>query len=157
MGRNILAFAAGFIALAITGCLSTGALQLTTTPGQKFNAGGRIYLHSATPDKIGIQDRMEHRLLKAGFEVRPGIFVKGSDTYIDMAKKGKAGVRDYRLQYNYHANRMFLINRLVIRSFDASMIDLDSGKKVLEMKFQGRRSVDSFTDVFMEKMIELRN
>jgi hypothetical protein len=157
MGKIFHTFAVGLIILAVSGCLSTGALQLTSIPNERFDNKGRIYLHSAAVDSSGIQDCIEYRLLKAGFDVKPGIFVKSGDKYIDMAKKGKSGAKDYKLQYDIHASRMFLINRLVIREFDASMIDLKSGKTVLEMKFQGRRSINSFTDLFMEKIIALRN
>lgn len=157
MVKTIHSLVVGIIALAVSGCLSTGTLQLTSTRGEKYDGRGRIYLYSAAVDSIGIQDCLEHRLLKAGFDVKPGIFVKGSDRFIDLAKKGKSGGKDYKLQYDFHADRMFLINRLVVRRFDASMIDLNSGKTVVEMKFQGRRSVNSFTDLFMEKIIALRN
>lgn len=156
MGKIFNAVATGILAGVVSGCLSMGAIQMTPSPGQSFNDNGRIYLHAKSPDIVGIQDALEHRLLKAGYQVKPEIFVRSSDKYVIDARKGKSREKDYVLEYSYHSRRTFLIRRLVIDKFDAKLTNLENGKKVMELKFEGKMSPGAFLDEFMKKLETIR-
>jgi len=148
------------VLLAVTaltaGCLSSGSLVVTMAPGQVLDDKGRIFLDRKSPDTAGFQDELEHRLLKAGFEVRPEIFIKNKDESVLRARAGKSFDKDYVLEYRYHTRRTFLVRRLVVDRFEGKMLSRDTGKKVMEVRFEGKKSVRSFLEEFVEKMTELR-
>ena len=141
--------------IVLSGCLSSGIIQVTNRPGEKIDPRGRIHLKNISEDILGIQDKLEHRLIKAGFEVRPDIFVKSSDTFIASSRKAKSGVIDYSLEYEYSVRRTFLFKRLFVDDFNAKMLNLETGKTILVMNFKGRRSESSFLDELMSKMEEV--
>lgn len=152
MGKIYHAACVFFFAIGVSGCLSTGSLRVETAPGWVLGGDCRILLAVTSPDPVLIQDQLEHRLLKAGYQVKPDIFVKSNDSYLASARKGKSAEKDFRLEYGYSTRRTFLVRRLVIDSFEAKMTGVDSRKKVMEMKFRGKMSPQRFVDEFMEKI-----
>ena len=143
-------------AVSITGsaCMSTGNIQVISRPGEKIDLKGRLHLKNLSEDPLGIQDSLEHRLLKAGFEIRPEIFVKSSDGFVAKSRKAKSGVTEYSLEYEYGIRRIFLLRWVVVDSFSARMLNLETGKTVLDMKYRGRRSGSSFVNELVSKIEE---
>lgn len=156
MGKICHAACAFIAAVAVSSCMSTGSLRVDTAPGWALGSDYRILLAVTSPDPVLLQDQLEHRLLKAGYQVKPDIFIKSDDKYVLAARKGRSSEKDFRLEYGYSTRRTFLVRRLVIDAFDAKMTGLDNRKKVMEMKFRGKMSPERFVEEFMEKINAVR-
>lgn len=151
--KKMIAVLMCFIAaFALAGCVSYGSIVVTPDARHALNNGDRLYLDRKSTDPADLHDVLEHKLLQAGFQLKPEIFVKSQDEYLSKAKKGKDKARDYVLEYSYHSRKTFLIGRTVIDRFDARMLDFESKKKIFEMKFEGKRSVPSFADEFVSSL-----
>lgn len=148
-------FIAFIAAFTIAGCMSYGSIVVTPETMKKFSATDRLFLDRKSIDSADLHDVLEHKLLQAGFQLKPEIFVKSRDEYLAKAKKGKDIRNDFVLEYSYHSRRTFLIGRTVIDRFDARLIEFESKKKVFDMKFEGKRSVASFADEFVRALLRI--
>jgi hypothetical protein len=89
--------------LFFSGCISSGSFVLTEPPRGGFEPGAQVLIVNKGGDGLDIQDDLEHRMLRAGFQVRSelpqDVRLRLSDA---EAKKGGRVNYAYRLDYEYH-------------------------------------------------------
>ncbi len=139
-------------AIGLVSCVSYGTIIVTPDSKPILQKDDRLYLAIQSPDAANLHDVLEHKLLQAGFQLKPEIFIKNQDEYLTKAKKGKEKTTDFVLEYSYHSRKTFLIGRTVVDRFDARLIDFETKKKIFDMKFKGKRSVLSFADEFVKTL-----
>lgn len=141
------------LAVFAAGC-GGGRLVVDRTPGKSINPAGQLSLVCLVRDVDFLQDSLEHRFLKAGFNVRsevPGEFERRVRQVDRNAMSGRAS---YLFEYSYYARRTFIMNRYVIESFSAALKGA-GGEKILRMNFRGSRSASSLMDEVVDRTSEL--
>ncbi len=142
-------------AICLVSCVSYGSIIVTPDAKPILQKDDRLYLAIQSSDTASLHDVLEHKLLQAGFQLKPEIFIKNQDEHLTKAKKGKDKTADFMLEYSYHSRKTFLIGRTVVDRFDARLIDFESKKKIFDMKFEGKRSVLSFADEFVRTLSDI--
>ena len=142
----------------IAGCMNYGAITTTiyADSSKRIGSDDRLYLDRKSSDNAGFQDVIEHKLLLAGFQLKPEIFVKESDEFVLKAKKAKDRMNDYVLEYTYHSRKTFLVGRTVVDRFEGKLMELSTKNKIADFKFEGKRSVESFADSLVNALLMLR-
>lgn len=142
-------------AISLTRCISYGSIVVTPAAKHILNKDDRLYLDRKSSDSANLHDVLEHKLLHAGFQLKPEIFVKNQDEYLSKAKKAKDKSRDYVLEYSYHSRKTFLIGTIIVDRFDGRLIEFESKKNVFSIKFEGKRSVTSFANEFVTTLVRI--
>jgi len=143
------------VAIGLARCISYGSIVVTPDVKHTMKKGYRLYLDRKTSDSANLHDVLEHKLLHAGFQLKPEIFIKNQDEYVAKAKKAKDTYRDYVLEYSYHSRKIFLIGTTVVDRFDGSLVEFESKRKVFDIKFEGKRTVSSFADEFVHTLAHI--
>ena len=141
------------VSVFAAGC-GGGRLVVERAPGKSINPAGQLSLVCLVRDNDFLQDSLEHRFLKAGFNVRsevPGEFEKRVKRVDRDALSGRAS---YLFEYSYYARRTFIMNRNVIESFSAAL-KAAGGEKILHMHFRGSRSASALMDEVVDRTSEL--
>lgn len=133
------------ILLFSSGCVSN-RFNVQVNPKVKFNPNAQIVIVKMRVDPSNLQDKLEHRLFKLGFDIKAQMYgtkkVSGR-AEIDRLRKGKAV---YRLKYNYRTYKSFLLGTPSFDEFTAVLTDLRTGKQVFSFRFTGGTSISSVLD-----------
>ncbi|HPJ40648.1 MAG TPA: hypothetical protein PLT75_19580 [Spirochaetota bacterium] len=137
------------------GCLSSGTLNVVIPPETRYNASAQVLIVMKRRDPVSIQDNLEHRLLKAGFVVKPNLSPDLAEKLRSEQGSRRGKFAAYTLEYDYHTRKTFFLKRLVFDKFSAKLIRVRDRKVLMDASFRGSRSVEGFLDELVDKMTVL--
>ena len=165
-----------FLFVSLTGC---GTLNVFLKPHTTFSRDSTLTVVVESEDRLGIQGKLEHLLLNRGFEVvsqavaKEKVSFESESNAAAMAKTASGSgtvtagvigtikseqslskVREVKsafiLRFRYHA--FYDLIYWSFTSFNATIVELSSGKVVASASFSGGKSVDSVLEEFVKKL-----
>lgn len=156
-----------------------GTVSVALKPDTSFTKKGTITVVAENQDTIGIQGKLEHLLLERGFEVvsqavaeekiklqseaESALLAKGvsnSNEYDakviekSRSEQSLSRVRELKSAYilRFRCSYYYDLFYYAFRTFNATVVDLRTGKVVASANFSGDRSVNSVLKEFMDKL-----
>jgi len=162
----------GALIVLLTGC---GTVNFALKPNTEFNKNSTITIIVNGNDRIGVQGSLEHLFLERGFEVVSEAVARrelkleseSDSTVLAQGGQSKASVISKNTSNQVLSNVKTVKSAYILRtsynayydvfywaftSFNATVVDLSSGKVVGSVNFSGDRSVDSVLEDFANKI-----
>ena len=162
----------GALIILLSGC---GTVNVALKPNTEFSKNSTITIIVNGHDRIGVQGSLEHLFLERGFEVvseavarrelkfqsesdsallaqsgqsKAGVISKSSSNQVLSSVKTVKSVYILRTSYNAYYDVFYW----AFTSFNATVVDLSTGKVVGSVRFSGDRSVGSVLEDFANKI-----
>lgn len=150
--KNRIAVTVLSAVMVFAGCLSSGRLTVVIPPETRYDAAAQVLVVMKRSDPIDIQDNLEHRLVKAGFVVKPNLSPDLARKLLNEQKRNAGQLPVYTLEYDYLTRRTMILQRLVFEKFSAKLVRVQDRKVFMDARFQGSRAVEGFLEELVEKM-----